>query len=214
MKSLRKSLLMGTLISFVGLVYAQPPIPGSRGPMPFEVFDRNGDGSISRQEFETTHAQRQQTPNPQGNSARRFYDPPQFSDFDLNGDDALSPDELAQGQMKRMQQRQMGGAGERTNTPAGPGMGPGMGQGMGQGMGPGRGRNMPAFSDFDLNQDGILQRQEFEQARAKRIKERAEQGYMMRNLQNAPPFSSIDANGDGVVSAEEFATAQARHRQP
>jgi Ca2+-binding EF-hand superfamily protein len=72
---------------------------------------------------------------------------------------------------------------------------------------------MPAFSEFDLNADGLLQRQEFEQARAQRIRERAEQGYRMRNLQNAPAFSSIDGNGDGVVSPQEFAAAQAQHRQ-
>ncbi len=73
---------------------------------------------------------------------------------------------------------------------------------------------MPAFSEFDLNADGVLQPQEFEHARAQRIRERAEQGYLMRNLQNAPPFSSIDANGDGVVTPAEFAAAQAAHRQP
>jgi Ca2+-binding EF-hand superfamily protein len=73
---------------------------------------------------------------------------------------------------------------------------------------------MPAFSEFDLNNDGLLQSQEFEQARAQRIRERSQQGYMMRNLQNAPPFTSIDRNGDGVVTPEEFAAAQAQHRQP
>jgi Ca2+-binding EF-hand superfamily protein len=73
---------------------------------------------------------------------------------------------------------------------------------------------MPAFSEFDLDGDGLLQRQEFEQARAQRIRQRAEQGYRMRNLHNAPTFSSIDGNADGVVSAPEFAAAQARHRQP
>ena len=102
----------------------------------------------------------------------------------------------------------------------GPGMGPGMGQGtpgaMGPGspttMGPGRGRAMPAFADFDLNGDGSLQRQEFEQARAERIRERAEQGYMMRNLKNAPAFETIDTDGNGQVSPEEFTAAQAQHR--
>jgi Ca2+-binding EF-hand superfamily protein len=73
---------------------------------------------------------------------------------------------------------------------------------------------MPAFSEFDLDGDGLLQPQEFEQARAQRIRERAEQGYRMRNLGNAPSFSSIDSNGDGVVSAQEFVAAQAKHRQP
>jgi Ca2+-binding EF-hand superfamily protein len=73
---------------------------------------------------------------------------------------------------------------------------------------------MPTFSEFDLDGDGLLKRQEFEQARAQRIRERIEQGYRMRNLQNAPTFTTIDSNGDGVVSAPEFAAAQTRHRQP
>jgi hypothetical protein len=60
MKHLSKSLLMGALISLAGIVSAQQPIPSGRGPMPFSVFDHNGDGAISQQEFASTHAQRQQ----------------------------------------------------------------------------------------------------------------------------------------------------------
>jgi hypothetical protein len=216
MKYFRKTLLMGALISMAGIVTAQPPIPNSRGPLPFTAFDQNGDGSISQQEFDAVHAQRLQSPNPQGYSGRRRYDPPQFADFDQNGDGALSSDEFAQGQMNRMRQRQqqMMGNGQRPAMPPAGGMGPGMGRGMGPGMGQGgRGRNMPAFAEFDLNGDGVLQQPEFDQARAQRISERAQQGYRMRNLSSAPPFSAIDANGDGVVSPEEFSAAQAQHRQ-
>lgn len=208
MKNLRNGLLMGALIALTGAVTAQPPIPDGRGPLPFAVFDHDGDGSISQQEFTATHAQRQQAPNPQGNSMRRRYDPPRFADFDQNGDGALSSEELAQGQL--MRQQQMMNSRQVTDKAAGQGRGMGP---RGAGMGPGRGRNMPNFEEFDLNRDGALQQQEFEQARAQRIKQRLEQGYPMRNLQNAPPFTGIDANGDGVVTADEFAAAQALHRQ-
>jgi Ca2+-binding EF-hand superfamily protein len=75
------------------------------------------------------------------------------------------------------------------------------------------GPNMPAFADFDLNQDGALTKEEFQQARAKRISERASQGYQMRNLANAPSFESIDSDGNGEVSPDEFNTAQMAHRQ-
>jgi hypothetical protein len=45
------------------------------------------------------------------------------------------------------------------------------------------------------------------------MRERAQQGYPMRNAANAPPFESVDGDGDGVVSPDEFAAAQAEHRR-
>lgn len=193
MKSLKRTLAMGMLFAMTGLLYAGSPVP-ARGPLPFSQFDQDGNGTISRQEFDAVHGQRLQAPNPQGNSARRWMDPPDFASFDTDGNGSLSPDELATGQRNRMLQRQsrMGG------TP---------------GMGPGRGRNMPTFEAYDLNGDGRLVQEEFEQARANRIRERSQQGYLMRNLQNAPSYGSIDSNGDGTVTPDEFAAAQLRHRQ-
>jgi len=76
-----------------------------------------------------------------------------------------------------------------------------------------RGRNMPIFSDFDLNGDGNIVENEFYQARNQRIAERAKQGYQMRNLGNAPSFADIDTNGNGKISAEEFTAHQIQHRQ-
>jgi Ca2+-binding EF-hand superfamily protein len=72
---------------------------------------------------------------------------------------------------------------------------------------------MPAFAEFDLNGDGILTEQELAEARAKRIAERSQQGYMMRNLESAPSFGALDINGDGQISPEEFAAGQAQRRQ-
>jgi hypothetical protein len=112
------------------------------------------------------------------------------------------------------------------NTPAtaGPAPGSGLGQGamppaggIGPGRGPGAGRgmmrNMPSFSEFDRNGDGSISKQEFDQARANRVKERSQQGYPMRNLANAPTFKEMDLNGDGRITAREFSTAQSQHRQ-
>ena len=100
--------------------------------------------------------------------------------------------------------------------PGGGGMGPGgggMGMGQNQGMGKGMGRNMPAFSEYDLNGDGKITEKEFNEARSKRISERAQQGYQMRNLGSAPSFADIDANGDGEISVEEFAVHQSQRPQ-
>jgi Ca2+-binding EF-hand superfamily protein len=74
------------------------------------------------------------------------------------------------------------------------------------------GRNAPSFQDFDLNGDGLITADEFQQARAKRISERASAGFPMRGLSNAPSFEDIDANHDGVVTPAEFEAWQAQRR--
>lgn len=79
-----------------------------------------------------------------------------------------------------------------------------------QGMGRGMGRNMPTFAEYDLNGDGAIVAPEFNAARAKRISERAQQGYQMRNLGRAPSFKDLDRDGDGTISAEEFSAHQAQ----
>jgi hypothetical protein len=78
---------------------------------------------------------------------------------------------------------------------------------------PGRGA-MPAFADFDLNKDGKITEEEFNEARAARIADRAQQGYPMRGLANASSFADIDTSHDGTLSPAEFAAHQATHRQP
>lgn len=72
---------------------------------------------------------------------------------------------------------------------------------------------MPSFADFDLNKDGKITEEEFNEARAARIADRAQKGYPMRGLANAQSFADIDTNHDGVISPAEFAAHQASHRQ-
>ena len=169
-----------------------------RGPIPFEAYDTNADGYISEQEFNTARGERISKRASEGAPMRGMANAPSFSQFDSNGDGRLSRDELAAGQRAQMEQRR--------------GTGMGMGMGPGGGAGPGMGRNMPAFSDYDLNGDGKIVEDEFNEARGKRISERAQQGYPMRNIGNAPAFTDIDTNGDGAISAEEFAAHQSQHR--
>ncbi len=173
---------------------AQPPMGG---PMTFGAFDQNGDGAVTEQEFASAHAERMASRQNQAPPMQGAFNPPAFSDFDLDGDGRMTEAEFAAGRQARMQGR--------------PGMGMGMGPSMRPGMG--WGRNMPTFSTFDINGDGGVTKQEFYDARAQRMRERAQQGYPMRNAANAPPFESVDGDGDGVVSPDEFAAAQAEHRR-
>lgn len=43
--------------------------------------------------------------------------------------------------------------------------------------------------------------------------ERAQEGYLMRNVQNTPAFKNMDANGDGEVTLQEFQAFQSTRRQ-
>jgi len=77
---------------------------------------------------------------------------------------------------------------------------------------------MSVFSPISAQSEEIPVRgpitfKEFNEARSKRISERVQQGYQMRNLDNAPSFADIDANGDGGISAEEFTAHQSQRRQ-
>jgi len=201
------TLALGITLAIVGAglpgaLAAQGQVPP--GPMTFVELDQNGDGVVVEQEFVTARAQHMAARAAQGAPMRGAAGAPSFADFDQNGDGRLTPEEFAAGRQARMQGRPGMGPGA--------GMGPGMGPGAGMGGGPSMGRNMPSFVEFDLDGDGNLTETEFNQARAKRMAERAAQGYPMRNAGKAPPFSAIDTDGNGRVTADEFAAAQARHR--
>jgi len=208
MKSQTATRLAAALIATIGLclpLAAQSQTPAPRGPDPFSSYDRNGDGSVSPDEFDAHRAARMQSRAEDGRMMRNAANAPAFADFDANGDGKLSPDELAAGQQRQFMQRPGGGPGPGPRA----GMGPGNGSPPNGMPGPGMRRNMPSFADFDLNGDGRIDPDEMQQARQARITERAQAGYPMRGLQNMPAFEDIDTNRDGTVSPEEFAGHQA-----
>ncbi len=200
MNHLRNAITMSWALSLVFVshqVVAQPEEIPARGPIPFSAYDKNGDGAISEAEFGEARGKRMASRAAEGRPMRGAAKAPAFSDFDGNGDGKLTPDELAAGQKAQMESRQRRG----------------MGQGRGAGQGRGRGAQMPSFDDYDLDADGKIVEKEFYEARAKRVGERAKQGYQMRGLADAPAFGDIDSNSDGKVSREEFAAHQAQRRQ-
>ena len=72
--------------------------------------------------------------------------------------------------------------------------------------------DMPTYADYDLNGDGKIVEQEFNQAHEARMAKMAEEGHQMKNVAEFPGFAGIDTDADGVISEEEFATHQAEHR--
>ena len=64
--------------------------------------------------------------------------------------------------------------------------------------------DQPRFSEFDLNSDGKITKSELEEARAKRMKQRAAEGKMLKNAGEGHSFSTIDTNKDGSISEKEF----------
>lgn len=203
MKKLAKSIPL-VLVSFLGVtsmsaVSAELP---ARGPIPFANYDQDGNGFISEQEFTLVRSERMAAKTAQGRPMKGAGNAPSFSAFDKDHDGQLTKEELLAGQQIQMQNRR-GNQGQFSQ----------MGPGRGKGSGMGRNSNMPNFSDFDLNSDGMIVEEELYKARAVRITQRAEQGYPMRNIANAPSFEDIDSNGDAKISSKEFAEHQVKHRQ-
>ncbi len=201
--------MLAVALGGFGIQAAQAEELPLRGPIPFAAYDLDGNGAISEAEFSAVREKRMAAKAAAGMPMRGAANQPSFAAFDANADGQLSPAELAAGQQKMQQMRRgMGrGAGQ------GPGMGRGMGMGTAQGRGMGPGGNMPAFADFDLNGDGRIPEDEFLKAQSKRISERSQAGYPMRNIGNMAVFGDIDTNRDGFISADEFSAHQIQHRQ-
>jgi len=204
MNTLDKSLLSSLVLVFAGLsipALAQVSELPARGPISFEHYDINKDGKISEDEFNKIRAKRMSQKSSQGKRMKNATHSPSFAQFDGDGNGTLSKNELKLGQQKQQEKRL-----ERMKKRK---------KDMGQrkGMGQGRKGNMPSYAEFDLNGDGKLLEDEFNQARANRIAERAKQNYPMKNSASMPSFSDIDLDGSGDVSAEEFAKHQVIHRK-
>lgn len=189
MKTMYQTLLVSALVVGVSTSYAQG--------MLFSEMDTDKSGSVSEQEFNTAKAKRIETRALEGRQMRGLSNSPAFADIDVDKDGQLTAEEITTVQQARMQAR----------------MDSGMGQGRGMGKGSGMQRNQPSFTDFDANSDNYITKQEFYDARNKRIAERAKQGYAMRGLAKAPSFENVDSNNDGKVSQDEFMVQQNKHMQ-
>ena len=199
--NLNTPLVLVSFLSAISMSVVSSELP-LRGPIPFTVYDTDGNGLISEQEFTQVRNERIATKAAQGRPMKKKGNAPSFSSFDEDKDGQLTPEELDSGQQAQMQNRRNKG-GQSFNK----------GQGRGKNVGMGRNSNMPSFSDFDMNNDGVILSDELYEARAVRITERVKQGYPMRNIGNPPSFEDIDANGDKKITSKEFAKFQVKHRK-
>lgn len=135
---------------------------------------------------------------------------------------AAEPTDAAQQNTRNMQRQEQpmkqgrgAGQGHSMNQEHATGQGQGMNQGRGTGQGQGRSQqgNMPKFSDFDLDGDGQISKEELATARTDRISQRAIEGRQMRKLVDVLSFEEIDVDGDGYISPQEFAAATARQQK-
>ena len=85
-----------------------------RGPMPFEVLDLDGDGTVTAQEHAQVRAERHARRAEYGYPMRGMADAPDFAQIDRDGSGAISPEELSAWQAQRMQQRQAQRWGQRS----------------------------------------------------------------------------------------------------
>ncbi len=196
MKTFYRSIVTALLGGTASIVAAKGFPYRSQGPAPFEVYDRNGDGAISAEEFNAFRNERRAIRAAEGRPMCNVDKAPTFERIDVNADGALSPDEMAMLAQQRISQWPYR-----------------RGCGMAAGRRAGMGRNMPAFAEFDLNSDGVMTEDEFTEAHRQRISERVKKGYLMRGLKTAPQFSEFDQDGDGVVNETEFLQVQITRRQ-
>ncbi len=204
MSNLTKSITTGLLIVVAGSfmsINVQAEEVSSCASVPFAEFDKDGNGFVSEDEFNTTRGQHMAARAAEGKQLRGAASAPAFADIDTDGDGQLSQDELTVAHKAHKEKRHA--------------MHKGQGKGTCEGSGKCKGMkgNMPTFADFDLDGDGKIVEQEFNTGHAKKMSEMAAEGRQMRHVGDAPGFAGIDTNDDGEISEQEFATHQAEHHK-
>jgi len=154
MKSPEKTVFEIILVIAVVLAIALLPVaaraemPGPKGPPAFSDFDKDGDGFVTREEFEAAHAERHAAMEKEGRSMKGMAMAPKFEDFDADGDGKLSEAEMAAGHQARMKAMHEAH------------------KGMGMGMHHRMGMKMPTFEDLDLDGNGCISPEEFNKHQA------------------------------------------------
>lgn len=169
---------------------------GGRGgeptPPTFSEFDRDGDGRITRSEFQERHRVHRVEREAEGKGRRPEHDPDEmFQRIDADGNGAIDRQEL------RRHKRASAGPSRRSME--------------GEGQGPRQGgdssprtpaRQPPAFGELDRDGDGQVTREELMAHHRTRTQEQP--GLGRREHDPNEMFEAMDVDGSGAVSAEEL----------
>ncbi len=194
MKTTRRNMtLVLTMTALFSAGYAMAQMtPNSPAPLSFSSYDTDGDNRVSKDEFYAARNDRIADRAKQGRMMKNLGNAPSFEQFDRDGDGYLTELEVVKGQLTHMQQRPQRARGGGTGRqPAG----------------------MAGFGDFDLDGDGVVKPDEFNQVRTARQSTKAAQGYPMRNASTSPSFESFDKNGDGQLTPDEFVPGNRKRMQ-
>lgn len=110
-KKITSSLIAFMLVGGISAALQADEIP-DRGPVPFSLYDTDGDNLISEDEFYDLRAKRMQKRADDGYPMRNAGNAPDFSEFDTDGDGMLSPQELTAGQQAQMSSKGGRGMGQ------------------------------------------------------------------------------------------------------
>ena len=137
------------------------------GPVPFAEFDKDGNGFVSEEEFNSTRAGHMAEMAAAGMPMKGAANAPAFADLDTDGDAQLNEDELVAGQKAHMKANRAAGMGKGMGKGKGKGKGKGRHQHMGHDTGmaapeaDAKAENMTTFEDIDTDGDGMISREEF-----------------------------------------------------
>ncbi|BBG65743.1 hypothetical protein NNO_1040 [Hydrogenimonas sp.] len=99
---------MRVTVWIASLAVAGSLFAGQGAQMPsFADFDRDGDGKVTRQEFQKTQQERMEKRAAEGRAMRNAGNAPQFGDIDVNRDGVIDKNEFLNHQRSRM--RSQGG---------------------------------------------------------------------------------------------------------
>lgn len=106
MKQFFRYIILSSMV--LGISFAAEALP-QQGPVGFNVYDTNKDGTISEGEFNAIKATRMQSKADAGMPMRNAGNSPDFTFFDTDKDGKITPAELQKGQAAQMQNRPRGG---------------------------------------------------------------------------------------------------------